>query len=372
MSNVGIIGYSIDGFRDAADARGDENVFPVVRSALTDAGLERDDIDAVVNCGHDAYAGATISSGMILGPSGGYGKPTVRLQNGGIYAIHQAIAQIRADKSDVVVVSAQDSVETDPAAVSTVSQESLYNQPIGLNYLQTFGLLARAHLEGHDVTEEDYARVAAKNYRAAAENPHAHRREPRDVAGGLASTRVVSPLRALGVAPHAKGAAAREAGAHAWIEGVGVSSSQYRPGDLSERLSRPALRAAAERAYERADIDNPRQEVDAIELFNPVAPLEILGYEALDICEAGEGSELLREGVTDVDSELPVNASGGALGTNPLNTGGLFRAIQATMLLNDELETTDREVSRAVATDSDCTLGEFGRSDGVLVVGGAR
>jgi len=381
MSKVGIIGYSIDGFRDAADARGDENVFPVARSALTDAGLERDDIDAVVNCGHDAYAGATISSGMILGPSGGYDEPTVRLQNGGIYAIHQAVAQIRADKSDVVVVSAQDSVETDPAAVSTVSQESLYNQPIGLNYLQTFGLLTRVHLEGHDVTEEDYARVAAKNYRAAAENPHAHRREPRDVEDVLDSEMVVSPLRELEVAPDSKGAAAlvvaseevaEETGAHAWIEGIGVSSSRYRPGDLNERLSRPALRAAAEDAYWRADIDDPRQEVDAIELFNPVAPLEILGYEALGICEAGEGSELLREGVTDVDGELPVNASGGALGTNPLNTGGLFRAIQATMLLDDELETTDREVNRAVATDSDCTLGEFGRSDGVLVVGGAR
>lgn len=381
MSNVGIIGYSLEGFHDSIDGRGDENVFPVARSALTDAGLERGDIDTVVNCGHDAYDGATISSGMKACPSGGYDKATVRLQNGGIYAIHQAVAQIRAGKADVVMISSEDSVETDPAAVSSISQESLYPQSLGINYLHMFGMLAERHLDRHDVTEEDYARVAAKNLRAASDNPHAHRRESYPVNDILASEAVVSSLRELEIAPDSKGAAAlvlaseevaEGAGVHAWVEGVGLSSSKYRIRDPGKQLSSAALRAAASRAYERAGIDDPREQVDAVELFNPVAPLEILGYEALGLCEPGEGARLLRDGVTDVDGDLPVNPSGGALGTNPLNTGGLFRAIQAVMLLNDELDTTRAEIETAVATDSDCMLGESGRSDGVLVVGGDR
>jgi acetyl-CoA acetyltransferase len=131
------------------------------------------------------------------------------------------------------------------------------------------------------------------------------------------------------------------------------------------------LRHAAKEAYKRAEIDDPREDVDAIELFNPVAPLEILGYEALGLCETGEGAKLLREGVTDVDGELPVNASGGAISTNPLNTGGLFRTIQSIMLINNELDSIERDnVDKAVATDSDCMLGELGRTDGVLVLGG--
>lgn len=381
MSQVGIIGYSLDGFHERVDARGDEHIFPVVRAALDEAGLERDDIDTVVNCGHDAYDGATISSGMKLCPSGGYEKATVRLQNGGIYAIHQAVAQIRADKADVVVVSSEDSVETDPPSVSTVSQEALYDQPLGVNYLQTLGLVGARHLEDHDVTEEDYARVAAKNYRAAANNPHAHRREPHSVEDVLESQTVVSPLNELEIAPDSKGAAAlvlasesvaAETGAEAWVEGVGISSSRHRVRSYGDRLSSPALRAAADRAYERAGIDDPRGQVDAVELFNPVAPSEILGYEALGLCEDGAGADLLREGVTDTDGELPVNPSGGALGTNPLNTGGLLRAINSIMLLNDDLDTTDATVETAVATDSDVTLGEAGRSDGVLVVGGEK
>lgn len=381
MSKIGIIGYSLDGFHESVDARGDENIFPVVRSALDDAGLERDDIDTVVNCGHDAYDGATISSGMKATPSGGYNKATVRIQNGGIYALHQAVAQIRADKADVVVVSSEDSVETNTAAVSTISQDGLYNQPLGINYLQTLGLVAKRHIEDHDVTEEDYANVAEKNYRAAAKNAHAHRRDSYTVDDILESQIVVSPIRDLEVAPDSKGAAAlvlgsedaaRDTEVSAWIEGIGVSSGRYRPHDIGDRLTSEPLQVAASQAYERAGIDNPRDQIDAAELFNPVAPLEILGYEALGFCGDGEGSRLLREGVTDIDGELPVNPSGGALGTNPLNTGGLFRTIQAIMSLNDNLEATDANVDTAVATDSDCTLGEFGRTDGVVVVGGER
>lgn len=382
MTSVAILGYSIDGFHGQVDARGDEAIFPVVRSALDQAGLSRDDVDGVVNCGHDAYSGQTISNGMTACPSGGYEKPTVRLQNGGIYALHQAVAQICADKVDVVVVSSEDTVSTDTAAVSTVSQDALYNQPLGMTYLHTHGLLASEHLDRDDVTEADYAAVAAKNYRAAAANPHAHRDEAYDEDEILASDPLVSPFRELTVGPESKGAAAlvlasadvaEDTGAAAWIDGIGVSSSRSRVRDVDRRLGSPALQAAADAAYENAGIDDPREEVDAVELYNPIAYLELLGYEALGLCDRGEGATLLREGRTDVDGDIPVNPSGGALGTNPLNVSGLLRTIHSVMTLNDELESaTIDDATTTVATDSDLMLGEWGRSDGVVVLGGAN
>lgn len=379
MSRVGIIGYSVEGFRDRMNARADEAVFSVVRSALDQTKLTRDDIDTVVNCGHDAYDGATISSGMKCCPSGGYEKATVRLQNGGIYALHQAVAQIWSDKYDVVVISSDDTVETNPSAVSTISQDALYNQPLGLSYHHTHGLLANRHLMASDVTEEDYAEVAAKNYRAAVDNPHAHRQEAHSAEEVMDSDRVVGPLRELEIGPDSKGAAAlvlasedvaEDVGAAAWIEGIGVGSSRNRFTETDERLSVPALWAAAEDAYERAGIDDPREDIDAAEVYDPVVSQEILGYEALGLCETGEGAHLLRDGITNVDGDLPVNASGGALATNPLNTGGLFRTINTVMLVNGDLGTTDVNVDTAVATDSDCMLGETGRTDGVVVVRG--
>lgn len=379
MSKVGIIGYSVEGFHDRVDARGDEAVFSVARSALDQTGLTREDIDTVINCGHDAYDGATISSGMKCCPSGGYEKATVRLQNGGIYALHQAVAQIRAGKADVVMISSDDTVETDTSAVSTVSHDGLYDQRLGMTFHCTHALVASRHLATGDVTEEDYAEVAAKNYQAAANNPYAHRQEAHTAEEILDSELVIGPLRELELPPDSKGAAAlvlasedvtKNVGARAWIEGIGVSSSRYRIQETDDRLSVPALEAAAATAYDRAGIEDPRGAVDAVELFDPIAPQEILGYEALGLCDRGEGANLLREGVTDVEGDLPVNASGGALATNPPNTGGLLRAIQAAMLANGELDTTDTDVETAVATDSDCLLSETGRTDGVVVVGG--
>lgn len=381
MSSVAILGYAIDGFGSRIDARGDEAIFPVVRQAMNQAGLSRADIDGVVNCGHDAFSGQTISSGIIACPSGGYEKPTVRLQNGGIYAIHQAVAQIRAGKAEVVVVSGEDTVTTDTASVGAVSQDAMYDQPQGWTHLHEHGLLARAYLDRGDVTAADLAAVAAKNYRAAADNPHAHRDEAYDEDEVRDSDRLVSPLRELTVGPESKGATAvvlgseavaADAGATAWIDGIGVSSSRNRPRDLDARLRSPALRAAAEAAYEDAGITDPRAELDAVELYNPMAHLELLGYEALGLCERGEASALLHDGTTDRDGDVPVNPAGGALGTNPLNASGLLRTIQATMLLDDHPDAPDvGGADTTVATDSDLMLGEWGRSDGVVVLGGA-
>lgn len=381
MSSVAILGHSIDGFDSHIDARGDEAIFPVVRDALGQADLSRADVDSVVNCGHDAYSGQTISNGLIACPSGGYDKPTVRLQNGGIYALHQAVAQIRAGKSDVVVVSAEDTVSTDTAAVSVVSQDAMYNQPQGWTHLHEHGLLARAHLDRGEVTAEDYAAVAAKNYRAAADNPHAHRDDAFDEDEVLDSDRLVSPLRELTVGPESKGAAAivlgsaevaGDAGAEAWIDGIGVASSRNRVRDLDARLRSPSLRAAAEAAYDDAGVSDPQADVDVVELYNPMAHLELLGYEALGLCEPGDATDLLRSGRTARDGDIPVNPSGGALGTNPLNATGLLRTIQSVMLLNDEFDAASiDDASTAVATDSDLMLGEWGRSDGVVVLGRA-
>ena len=57
----------------------------------------------------------------------------------------------------------------------------------------------------------------------------------------------------------------------------------------------------------------PLEEIDYAELFNPFAGFEYLQYDALGLCEEGEGPKLVREGVTDLGGKLPVNLSGGTL-----------------------------------------------------------
>jgi len=53
------------------------------------------------------------------------------------------------------------------------------------------------------------------------------------------------------------------------------------------------------------------EDVDLAEVHDCFAIAELLAYEDLGFCGRGEAPELLREGVTDADGDLPVNVSGG-------------------------------------------------------------
>jgi acetyl-CoA acetyltransferase len=380
MSNVALVSYALNGYQDRIASRGNEVVFEVARSALDKAGLEREDVDAVIGCDQDAFNGVTVSFGMKACAIGGYNKPSTRIQNGGVYALAQARSKILAGKADCVVIASEDNVQLNDKVVSNISQDPVYTRPIGQNYIQSHALTAGKHLELNDVTEQDYARVVKKSYEAAADNPYAHRDETPDIDEILDSDVLSWPIRESEVGPVSAGGGAlvltsadlaREiTDTPVWIEGAGLGSSRYSMRDAESMVQLPSLRAARRDAYDEADITDARAEIDMAEIYDPVAPMEILSYEALGFCEDGEGAKLLRDGVTDADGDLPVNRSGGAVVTNPLNSGGLYRTAMAMSALredNDGITVPDSQ--RAVVTGSDQMLGSRGRTDGVLVLG---
>jgi acetyl-CoA C-acetyltransferase len=380
MSNVALVSYALEGYRDSIDSRGNEVVFEVAREALDKAGLTRDHVDAVIGCGQDAFNGVTVSFGMKACAVGGYNKPSTRIQNGGAYAIAQARAKILAGKADCVMIGTEEPLaEFDEKTVSNISQEPVFNRPIGHNYIQSNALAVGSHLQESDATEEDYARVVQKNYEAAADNPYAHRSGEPEINEILKSEHLSWPVREAEVGPVSAGAAAivltsadlaREAtDTPVWIEGAGLGSSRYAMNENESMTELPSLRAARQEAYEEAGVTDPMSEIDFAEVYDPIAPMEILSYEALDFCSDGKGIQLLRDGVTAPGGDLPVNRSGGAVVTNPLNTGGLYRTAMAMSALRDDDDgITVADSERAVVTGGDHMLGNRGRTDSVLVL----
>jgi acetyl-CoA acetyltransferase len=380
MTDVAIASYGLKGFDDEIDSRGSDYVFEAARTALDRAGLTRDDIDSVVGCDQDGFTGITVSFGMKACAMGGYRKPSYRIQNGGVQALQLARAKIKAGKADCVMVATEDNIQLDEEVVSNISHDPLYDRPVGQNYHLAYGLLADHYLEQHDVSERDYAGVAAKNYRAGVDNPWAHQSGPHTVEGVMDADRVVGPLREPETCGVAAGGSAVVLVSEdlavdvdtepVWIEGAGLGACQYAIHEMDELLAQPSLRAAKRTAYDQAGVDDPRSQVDLAEIFDPASPFELLGYEALGFCSDGEGPALFREGVTEPDGDLPVNPSGGALVTNPLNGGGLYRTVQAaSVLVNDHPSVRQPDAERAVVTGGDVMLGTSGRTDGVLVLG---
>jgi acetyl-CoA C-acetyltransferase len=379
MSEVAITSYALKGFEDEINSRGSDYVFEVARTALDRAGLTRDDVDTVVGCDLDGFSGVTVSFGMKACAAGGYKKPSYRMQNGGVPTIQLARAKIKAGKADCVMIATEDNIKLDEEAVTNISHDPLYDRPMSQNHLIAYGLLADYYRDTCDVNERDYAAVAAKNYRAGADNPWANESGPRTVEEVMDNERVVGPLRESQMCGTAAGGGAvvlisdklaREIDTEpVWIDGAGLGSSLYTIREMDDLLKQPSLREACRTAYEQAGVKEPRSELDLAEVFDPATPLELLGYEALEFCMEGAGADLIREGVTETDGELPVNPSGGAMVTNPLNTGGLYRTIQAaSVLVDDHPSISMPDAEKAAVTGGDVMLGTGGRTDGVLVL----
>ncbi|WP_458210636.1 thiolase family protein [Haladaptatus sp. NG-SE-30] len=376
MNRVAIAGYATEGFQGEADMNVDDVVFSATKRAFDRAAITRDDLDATVLTGQDTFDGAAISDGRKVATAGGYGKPSMRVQNGGGAAVHHAAAKIRSGKADVVSVTAADTVTTDPRLVSYTAHEALFARPIGQNNHQSYGFMTTAQLERRDVSREDLAATAAKNYAAASNNPTAHRREAFSKQDVLEADPVVGALTELMVGPLSFGAAtcvlvSEEVAADrvdrpVWLSGSGLNSSRYSYRDMDDRLDQPTLRKAAQTAYEDAGVD--ADDVDTAEIAAHTPTFELLSYETLDFCETNDAAALVSDGVTAPDGDRPVNISGGPLATNPPNTGGIYRTIAAAQVLNGDLGSIDAET--ALVADNDMHLGEPGRTDAVLVLEG--
>lgn len=376
MTDIAIAGYATSGFTGETDKSGNELVLETNMAALENAGVTHEELDSVMFTGQDPYDGAAISDGQKIATSAAYNKPIMRLQSGGGAAVHQARAKIRSGKADIVTVVAADFVTADPTTLSWSSHEALYHRPFGMNNRQSYGFFTQSYLDESDVTREDLAATAAKNYEAAAENPSAHRRESYSTEEVLESDPVVGPLTELMLGPMSYGAAvlvlvnedvaATLNDVRGWIGGTGLATAKYNYRDMEDRLHQPTLRDAVSTAYDEARVSSA--DLDAAEMATYAPSFELLGYEALGFCEKGEGPSLVQDGTTAIDGSLPVNASGGPLATSPPNSGGVYRAIAACQQLEGELGRQTAE--RILLWDNDMHLGEPARTDAVLVIEG--
>jgi len=372
VGKIGIIGYAVVGFGADVRLASDELVFQASKSALDMAGISREDLGTTVISSVDVYDGITISNGLTATAGGGYEKDATRIQGGGVGAVFSAFASILSHSADFAVVAGADAVRYDDEVVSNSSYDPFFRRPIGMFNLAGYALVATSLMRETGATEEDFALVAAKSYKAASMNPHAHRKTAHTLEEVMRSPYVLWPLRALEIAPVSKGAAALVVASEektkeiskdpVWITAIGAGTSQYY-GSWSDLMALKGMRAASGQAYRMAGITDPAVEIDAAETFAPFAPLEILAAEALGICKSQQSLEMLRHGMTSFDGAKPINPSGGTLAANPPNCGGILRTIQGAQYLQ-----RNTDARKVVVQDSDINLGFFGETYHVAVL----
>jgi len=370
---IAIIGCALDKYVGDSPGDSEEMGFRVVKRAREMSGIEREEITSVHNSTMDFFDGITISNGILAPAAGGYNRDSTRIQNGGLFGILSACASIMSGDSEIAVVSSADSVVYDMLKVTQASTHYFLERPLGLNHVMAYAMFSNAYMEKYGIEERDIAEVAAKNYTAGSMNKYAHIKDDYSIDDVMDSSMISYPLKSREVAlMQSYGGAAliltseekakKYTDSPIWITGLGVSTNSVNFEALTEMS---ALKLASGYAYKMAGIKNPGKEIGTAEINSPFSLFELAAYEAMGLCEEGKSIKLLRDGVTSIDGELPVNPSGGTLCTNAPNSNGLFRSVQAVMYLN---KGKGNGRGKALVHDSDMSIGLAGDSHAIMIL----
>ncbi len=330
------------------------------RELFTDAALDAlDDASLSVHDVEELYAGNFIGDltddqahvgAMLADYIGAREAASMRTESAcasASSAARSGAQTIEAGDADVALVGGVEMMhasglgEVTDALANAADNE--YENEAGLTFPGIYALMAQAYMDEFDVTQEDLAAVAVKNYENGVSNPIAQRQEETDVESVLESPPVATPLTLQDCCPITDGASAAVLVSEAYADehgldtevsfaGSGQSSDSLALQDRPDIARTRAAERAAEDAYERAGIT--AGDVDVVELHDCFTIAEILAIESLGFFERGEGARGAVDGETAVDGRIPVNTSGGLLAKgHPVGATGVAQLVEITKQL---------------------------------------
>jgi acetyl-CoA acetyltransferase len=218
-------------------------------------------------------------------------------------------------------------------------------------FMDVYAAAARQHMARYGTTVEQFAAIAAKNSFHGSLNPRAQYQEAHTVAEVLASPTIAAPLTRLMCSPIGDGAAAaivvsedalkrlRRDGAPVRIAASVLGTGHDRAADEPDPVA-----AVARSAYEQAGLGP--EDVSLAEVHDATAPAELMIYEELGFCAAGDGGRLVDAGETRLGGRRPVNTSGGLIAKgHPVGATGLAQIVEVVEQLRGRAGR--RQVARA-------------------------
>jgi acetyl-CoA acetyltransferase len=348
MSQVAIAGIGMVKFgRHAPEYSGRDMGVDAALRALADAGLSWSDVDYAV--GGSNVSGKPDTTVSSLGLTG---IPFVNVRNGcatGTVALTTAAQAIRSGDAETVLVLGFDKHERGAfgAKPADYGHGDWYGQSGLMVTTQFFAMKARRYLDTHGLPDELLGQLAAKAFRAGAQNPDAWRRTvftPQEIM----DARVINPpLTQYMLCSPAEGAAAV------------VLTSSERAADLIDRpvsLASASMRTrpfgsfevfaswlppgadasptveAAHTAFARAGVEPG--DVQVAQLQDTDSGAEIIHMAETGLCKHGEQRELLDGDHTSAKGRLPINTDGGCLANGePVGASGLRQVHEIVLQL---------------------------------------
>ena len=347
---VAIVGVGCVGFQPVTpELSYKEIMFEAAVRAYEDAGVNpRRDIDAFITCAEDYWEGFSIFDEFVPDQLGAVLKNLFTVSADGLFGLATAYMLIKTGHFDVVAVEAHSKASDilTYEGIVNFAFDPILNRPLGGHPYYVAGMEMMRYLCETGTSPEECAQVVVKNKRNALANPHACYGAKLTVEDVLNSEVQFYPLKKLEISPISDGcvvfvvaskdAAEKLTDKPVWVGGVGwcTETPCLETRDWGRAVH---TELAAKMAYKMAGINNPVKEIDFAEVCDMFAYKELMHMEALGLCRRGEAGQLVKEGVTERDGEMPVNPSGGMLGMGyALEASGLQRLLEAVLQLRGQ------------------------------------
>ena len=350
---VAIVGAGMTKFVRRALETPKELAYEASKMALDSCGLSLKDIDCVsIGTAPDAFDGVHMKGEFLSDGSGGYQKPVMRNYVGGGTGVFSPIHgwfHVASGMFDTCLVVAEEKMSNchpHPAGAFFTIFDHTTEQPLYPTLIWIFAIEMHRYMHTYGITKKDIAQVAVKNKKNALDHPAAQIAQEVTVEDVLNSEVLAYPVHRMDISPTSDGACAIVLAAEhvarritdkpVWIDGVGyaMDTSYWCTRDLCYP---EYLEVAARQAYDMAGIREPDKEIHIAEPYDPFTYKELHHMEGLLLCGKGEAPQLLADGVTQRDGNLPVCPSGGLLGVgNPIAAAGLMKVIEIFLQLRGE------------------------------------
>ncbi len=329
-------------------ARHDVSMAGLVREAavraLEDAGLTWTDVDALVlGKAPDMFEGVMMPELYLADALGAAGKPMIRVHTAGSVGGSTAIVAaslVQAGIHERVLTVAFEK-QSESNTMWALAPNIPFQQKLVAGAGGYFAPTIREYIRRTGAPEHIGIKVAVKDRLNALKNPHAHLHlEGIDDEMVRTSMMLWDPIRYLESCPASDGACAMvlasqsAAGASstapAWVLGTAVRSEPLGMAGRDEVDPR-AGRMCARDVYAQAGISDPSREIDVAEMYVPFSWYEPMWLENLGFAAEGEGWKMVDNDVTALDGDMPIDASGGVLSSNPIGASGMLRFAEAAM-----------------------------------------
>jgi acetyl-CoA C-acetyltransferase len=314
--------------------------------ALEDAGLQWDDIDAVVlGKAPDMFEGVVMPELYLTDALGCNGKPMLRVHTAGSVGGSTAIVAASYVQSGVFkrVLTVSFEKQSESNAMWALSNPQPFSPHLNAGAGGYFAPIIREYMRRSNAPYNTGIKVATKDRLHALRNPLAHLHlDNISMEMVEESPMLWDPLRFLEVCPSSDGACSmvivheslvdQSPKKPAWIRGTAMRSEPTMYAGRNE-VNPQAGRDCAADVYRQAGIRDPRKEIDCAEVYVPFSWYEPMWLENLGFAEEGKGWQLTMDGVTSLDEggDTPWNCSGGVLSSNPIGASGMIRFAEAAL-----------------------------------------